>query len=400
MKKQLSLCYSMILLISHCVASAQNRSIQFDHATFSELKSKALKENKLIFIDAYTTWCGPCKEMAKHIFTNDTVADYYNTHFVNAKIDMEKGEGLKIAKEYSVQCYPNLLFIDGNGNLIHRSAGSMEATTFVELAKIAESPDANFKYYKDHYENNKNNSSFVKSYIQLIDGSCLDPKQEVMVYFSEQKEDDLLSQQNWEMIRDYTRDLNSREFNYLVNHQNEFEKSYGVEAVKEKIMDVCSASLYAIIKSKAFDQKTFDETKLKITFMKFSGADQVIFEADLRLAKSRKDWVNYAKLACDHVDQYYLNDASTLNSLAWTFYENVDDQNQLLKAEHWAKKAIEIEKSYAVMDTYASVLYKEGKKQEALQAANQAIEQAKKENLSKDDYEPTLDLIKKINEIK
>lgn len=399
MKKNVLLWVAMFLVNYHLVI-AQNRTIKFDHVLFSELKAKALKENKLIFIDAYTTWCGPCKEMAKHIFTNDTVADYYNAHFVNAKIDMEKGEGLQIAKEYSVQCYPNLLFIDGNGNLIHRSAGSMDAATFIELAKTAENPKVNFKYYKDNFESNKSNSMFVKSYIQLMDGSCLDPKQEVTVYFSGQKDEDLLSKENWTMLRDYTHDMNSREFNYLINHQSEFEKNYGVETVKEKIMDVCSASLYAIIKSKTFNQEKYDETKSKVTSMKFSGAEQVIFEADLRLAKSRKDWTNYAKLACANADKYYLNDAGTLNSLAWTFYENVDDKEQLLKAEHWSKKSLEIEKSYAVMDTYASVLYKEGKKTEALQTANQAIDQAKKENLSKEDYQPTLDLIKKINEMK
>ena len=58
----------------------------------------------------------PCKQMAKSVFTNDAVADYYNTNLVNAKIDMEKGEGLEIAKLYEVKCYPNLLFIDGNGS--------------------------------------------------------------------------------------------------------------------------------------------------------------------------------------------------------------------------------------------------------------------------------------------
>jgi uncharacterized protein YyaL (SSP411 family) len=62
------------------------------------LSFKAKKENKLIFVDAYASWCGPCKLMVKNIFPLKTVGDYYNSHFINAKIDMEKGEGIELAK--------------------------------------------------------------------------------------------------------------------------------------------------------------------------------------------------------------------------------------------------------------------------------------------------------------
>lgn len=92
-----------ILLFSAFFAFAQNREIHFEHTAWKEILAKAKKENKLIMVDAFTTWCGPCKWMAKNTFTNDTVADFYNSKFVNAKIDMEKGEGLDIAKQYEVQ---------------------------------------------------------------------------------------------------------------------------------------------------------------------------------------------------------------------------------------------------------------------------------------------------------
>ena len=49
------------------------------------------------------------------------------------------------------------------------------------------------------------------------------------------------------------------------------------------------------------------------------------------------------------------------------------------------------------MDTYAALLYKIGKKKEAKEAAEKAIEQGKKENA---DYKETEDLLKKINEMK
>jgi len=99
---------------------AQNRSVDFQHTTFAEVLAKAKAENKPIFLDAYTTWCGPCKYMATKIFTQDKVADFFNANFVSTKFDMEKGEGLELAKKYGVKVYPTFLVLDSDGNIIHR----------------------------------------------------------------------------------------------------------------------------------------------------------------------------------------------------------------------------------------------------------------------------------------
>ena len=127
---------------------AQTKKMHFETTTFAEIKAKAKKENKLIFIDAYTSWCGPCKWMAANVFTNDTVADYFNAKFINAKFDMEIGEGVDIAKLYEVQCYPNLLFIDGDGKLIHRGAGGLNVKKFTQLAEDTFNPEKRFSKYK------------------------------------------------------------------------------------------------------------------------------------------------------------------------------------------------------------------------------------------------------------
>lgn len=90
-----------ILFITTMVISlsASAQGIKFEENKLSEILAKAKKENKLVFIDAYTSWCAPCKLMAKHIFPLKTVGDYYNSHFINSKFDMEKGEGLQLAKK-------------------------------------------------------------------------------------------------------------------------------------------------------------------------------------------------------------------------------------------------------------------------------------------------------------
>lgn len=112
-------------------------AITFTKGSWKELLAKAKKENKLIFLDAYTTWCRPCIMMAKNVFTLNEVADYYNQHFINVSMDMEKGDGPAIAKKYKIKAYPDFLFVDGDGKLVYRSSGYQEAPEFIATGKAA-----------------------------------------------------------------------------------------------------------------------------------------------------------------------------------------------------------------------------------------------------------------------
>ena len=83
--------FIIVLVVVTVSAVAQNRNINFEQTKeWKKIVKKAKKEKKLIFVDCYTTWCGPCKMLARDVFTKDEVADFFNAHFVNAKFDMEK----------------------------------------------------------------------------------------------------------------------------------------------------------------------------------------------------------------------------------------------------------------------------------------------------------------------
>ena len=93
---------------------AQNRSINFEKESFENIKKEAKKSDKIIFIDCYTTWCGPCKWMDKNVFTNDSVADFYNKNFINAKFNMESDSGKIVWSSYTINSYPTFLYIDAD----------------------------------------------------------------------------------------------------------------------------------------------------------------------------------------------------------------------------------------------------------------------------------------------
>lgn len=57
----------VIFVAISCIGYSQNKNINFELGTFEEALAKANKENKLLFVDCYTTWCGPCKQMDKYV---------------------------------------------------------------------------------------------------------------------------------------------------------------------------------------------------------------------------------------------------------------------------------------------------------------------------------------------
>lgn len=115
--------------------SASKDGIQFIESSWSAALEKAQKENKLIFLDAYASWCGPCKMLKANTFTKKEAGDFFNTHFVNVAIDMEKGDGLALAQKFYVTAYPTLIIADKNGNLVTYTQGYMDARRLVEFGQ-------------------------------------------------------------------------------------------------------------------------------------------------------------------------------------------------------------------------------------------------------------------------
>ncbi|RZK92826.1 MAG: DUF255 domain-containing protein [Pedobacter sp.] len=131
-----------LLLMTFSVNAAEIKFLE--NPTWTSVLEQAKKENKMIFLDAYATWCGPCKQMDAETYTNDAVANFYNANFINVKYDMEKGEGAMLADRYYVSAYPNLVFISPDGVMLHKGVGFVAANEFLTLAKTAKNPETQY----------------------------------------------------------------------------------------------------------------------------------------------------------------------------------------------------------------------------------------------------------------
>ena len=77
-------------LLIFTVSTIQAQEIKW--MSMNEALKAQKKEPKKIFVDAYTTWCGPCKMLDKNTFANKDVAEYINKHYYAVKFNVEGNE--------------------------------------------------------------------------------------------------------------------------------------------------------------------------------------------------------------------------------------------------------------------------------------------------------------------
>lgn len=157
----------LILLLSAITMMAQAQT-HFRELTFDQAVAAAKAENKMVFIDVMTSWCGPCKFMARDVFPRPAVGDYMNSHFVSIKIDAEKGEGVTIAKTYKVDAYPTFLLLDTSKREVARSVGMKQPDDFLAELERLINPDASPEKLKARYERGERTPQLVKDYAAYL----------------------------------------------------------------------------------------------------------------------------------------------------------------------------------------------------------------------------------------
>jgi len=139
MKKVVGILFVAVMAVVVMSSFAGKGSgIKFSKVTLENAKKEASKTGKLIFIDAYTDWCGPCKRMAATTFQDPELGKFFNKNFVNLKVEMEKdADRMEIAKRYRVRAYPTMLIIDGDGNLVKSVIGFKTKDQLMAIAESA-----------------------------------------------------------------------------------------------------------------------------------------------------------------------------------------------------------------------------------------------------------------------
>ena len=390
MKKILS---AFLIILS--VLSFAQEGIKFETSDFKTILAKAKKENKLIFLDAYTTWCGPCKLMAKNIFTLKSVGDHYNANFVNAKIDMEKGEGIDIAKKYDVKVFPTYLFIDGNGELVHRTVGYVPEKEFIQFAKDASDPSKRVAALKERFEKGEKDPEFLKNLVNLTAFTETDYAGKVFEQYITAKANTPLAADDMQML--FMTLKNSESPAYKIFKE---KKADLLKFMPEKSYEATDKSLKinTVIK-KAYNEesKTYDENKFIEGTKDFLTKDEAVkYLSKIKAGKALKDKdiATYEKLTLETYKDYTNFNSNELNSIAWNFFENVTNKSSLETALKWAQESVKQSENSANTDTLANLYNKLNDKANAKIWAEKAIELAKKNGEDASETQKLLDSLK------
>ncbi|SMO54737.1 thioredoxin family protein [Solitalea koreensis] len=434
MKKTVVLFVAILGCLSSAYAQeapASKEGIQFFEGTWSQALAKSKETGKPIFIDVYTTWCGPCKMMAKEIFPKKEVGDKYNAAFINYSIDAEKGEGKELAKKYAVRAYPTFLYVKADEELVYRGAGyNPDPKPFLDLADRAIEETKNpitLSQLEKEYADGKREKEFLttllkrKAALELADPKLLD---DVIATLSNEE---IVSAELAPPILKSLTTSDCKAFELVLANLEKFPSKPIAEnalvqaitsdwrvAIKDKneaLFNKILVNANRIPNKPAY----FEEMMLQYKLKYFTAMNNIslLMEAARELSKegmnitaekiAQKNKEQYDKVMQPFFDgkrdstkvqdfskmkEYYQTAyskslAGKLNIAAWSLIEaKVADKKLLQEGLTWSEKSLVLHKDVPnYIDTKAQILYRMGKKTEgiALEEKAHALDPQNKE---------------------
>jgi thiol-disulfide isomerase/thioredoxin len=372
----------LFLLYSAGIALADDtltvKGIQFRHLTLEEAVAAAKKENKFVYLHGFADWCTHCKAMAENIYTDDEVAKLYNANYVCIKMDMEK-EGKAFAQKFKVTSYPALFYFDSNGDVVHRAKGERNKAEFMELGRDATDPKKNLKYYENTFNSGQATRDEAYRYLLLVGKAGLDNQFKLNNYLMKLTDEQLLTPEYWKFIFDFLTDHTLAITQRFIDNKKAFEAKFTSDSVNTKITGIYISEMMRRVQR--LDTTGYMNIKLSLLNSKLDIAEKICAYADLTTYRIKADWPNYIANAPAFIEKYCHDDAKKLNETAQQFAERATDNNDVLKAEQWAKRSIELNDTYKYNMTLTSVQIKLGKKEDALKTAKHALELGQKANM-------------------
>lgn len=220
------------------ILSAQNQGVDFQMVPFQKALERAKKEQKMIFMDCYTSWCGPCKYMSEKVFVLEKAGRYFNTRYVNIKVDMEEGEGKELAERFAVQAFPTFLLIDTSGHVCARVEGGSEIDDFIIRLEKAQDEKSSVAYWDKLYEGGKLNRKEQVEYLKvLVEARQWEKAHRVSeALLARLSDKQKVSKEYWFIFNHQSLSpFQSPNFKYVLEHKADFAKQLGEQVVEDKL---------------------------------------------------------------------------------------------------------------------------------------------------------------------
>lgn len=382
--------FLLIFLGLSLTFSRSDAQTPFIHSQdWEAIKTQAKKQHKLIFLDAYTDWCGWCKVMDKETFSDPAIGKMMNAYFINCKLELEQDEtGKQIALKYGVSAFPSFLVFNADGDLIYTSMGFQKPQDFMNtLMEIIFPGKQEKRPGYDALFNHEYPDFYLKA--MGMKGKKKFPEaKEVNAWFA--KNSELQKEENWVVYQRFQYLLNAKNRNLFWENKALLDSFYG----KDQTIRVVQSLLYSEVKE-LVPKNNPDELK-KLFALRSTLVDSAeMNEAGLRIYyyKETKNWRMLDQSLSRTFAAKGAEDAAWWNEQCWDIYEQSTDSTLIAHATVWMQAACEVDDNYNHLDTYASILYKAGHLEAAEIKIKEAITKGRAENLK---IESSEELLKKI----
>ncbi|MEO0724139.1 MAG: thioredoxin domain-containing protein [Bacteroidota bacterium] len=364
---------NLLLLLALCLSLqlATAQGIDFFKGDWEAALAQAQSQDKLIFVDAYATWCGPCKRMAAEVFPDEKVGAFYNRNFVSLKIDMEAPENAEFAAKYPVAAFPTLYYMDAEGEVIQSVKGAQKSDQFIRTGANALAQSEPSGDYAAEYEDGNRDPELVYKYVRSLIRND-EPHLRVANDFL-RAQDDLNTPDNLQFIMLAATEADSRIFNLMIERKDAIISANSEDLYYSQVYAACQATV-----EKSVEYSSLELLKEACELMKEHNSEQAEefqYVSEMSYAEAHRDGKMYAKAARSYAKEVIAEDAAKLNDFALRTSNVFDsDKNVLDVAQYAALEAIKYNSdTFRHYYTLAIVEKKRGNKKEALGAARKAL---------------------------
>lgn len=379
--------------------------------TWEQLKEKALKENKYLFLDCFATWCGPCKAMDRDIYSNVNVGLFMNDRFISVKLQADSfhngnksvldwyADCHSILENYNVTTFPTYLFFSPDGHIVHRGFGYLSVDKFIELGKAAVDTLQQIYTLLEKYQIGDKEYvrmpylvNAVKSILNKNELAITIAQDYLQNYLYKKDDIELLSKENIIFIATYIQSTKERGF-YLFSKYSDKIDRLTRSKLSQDIID------YLITKEEIYpsiwkDHEIIDkepnwkllENSIRRKYDK-SYAERTILNSQLIWYRIKGDWPILATFNIKKINKYGIDTSglgfALLNNMIWeVIFLHSNDINVINKGIEWERIILQGHPEHSpAIDTYANLLYKAGRTKEAIEWERKAAK------LSPDDKE-------------